>query len=70
MESRHSLIYYEAQHHFKFSVFFHNDYETFKERQLIDIQKCYAALMSGYHMIRIDYTQIKKYLTTYYIYTE
>lgn len=54
------IIEFDGMQHFKFSKFFHDTDESFKYRQEMDKLKTYVALRTGYKLIRIDYTCLKK----------
>lgn len=52
------VLEFDGVQHFKYSYFFHRTIEKFNYCQGIDISKTKTALDHGYHMIRIDHTQI------------
>lgn len=52
------ILEFDGIQHFRYTNFFHETYEIFLERQRIDVEKSYFAIMKGYYLIRIDYTAI------------
>lgn len=53
------LIEFDGDLHFIFKTHFHSTMEEFIKRQNIDIEKTQLAIIEGYFLIRIDYTQLK-----------
>lgn len=55
----HWLIEFDGEPHFRYVDFFHHGSdEDFQDRREVDVKKTIVALENGYHIIRIDYTQI------------
>lgn len=52
------LLEFDGKQHFEFDPHFHKSIRDFHERQQIDIDKTYHAKVSGFKLIRIDYTQL------------
>jgi formylmethanofuran dehydrogenase subunit E len=52
------LLEFDGKQHFEFVPFYHGEEEFFQEKQQVDILKTRKGLEAGYHIIRIDYTQI------------
>jgi very-short-patch-repair endonuclease len=55
---KHYLIEFDGEQHFQFVKRYHKTKTKFTECQVIDRIKTYCSWRSGYHLIRIDYTQI------------
>lgn len=55
---QHYIIEFDGEQHFNYVPFFHKDENMFKFKQEIDRIKTYVAILSGYKVIRIDYSQI------------
>jgi hypothetical protein len=53
------LIEFDGIQHFEFVDFFHMTPEVFAHKQEIDRIKTYVPLMTGYNLIRMDYTLLK-----------
>lgn len=54
------LLEFDGKQHFKYTKFFHKDPEGFLESQIADAQKTCEAIINGYHVIRIDYTNKRR----------
>lgn len=54
---QHYLVEYDGEQHFRFVRKYHRIKSRFVESQIVDRIKSYYAIASGYHLIRIDYTQ-------------
>lgn len=52
------LVEFDGIQHFQYG-YFHKSEEDFEYRQEIDHMKTYIATVTGYHLIRIDYTKIE-----------
>lgn len=52
------LLELDGKQHFEYIPFFHSTFDNFKYNQEVDRVKTYAAYVSGYRVIRIDYTQL------------
>lgn len=57
-QGRRFLVEFDGEQHFRFVKRYHRTKKAFHESQLVDRIKTHVALISGYHLIRIDYTQM------------
>jgi hypothetical protein len=51
------LVEYDGEQHFRYVRKYHREKSRFIESQIVDRIKTYYAIVSGCHLIRIDYTQ-------------
>lgn len=54
------LVEFDGEQHFKFVRKLHHTKRQYLEKQIIDRIKTYAAWTNGFHLIRIDYTQMNQ----------
>lgn len=56
LNNRNIILEYDGRQHFEYNSFFHKSKEEFNHKQDIDRMKTYVACVTGYYVIRIDYT--------------
>jgi len=54
------LVEYDGNQHFEYTPIFHSSERRFHQLQTRDVHKTAAALMQGYHVIRLDAKTVKE----------